>query len=268
MRRSERDEAAVLLRLPRRVQLCASRFLCAPSKGPWFQYTANASTAEAHRCSRQLTNARRMTGMHRLQHPGCLKTPKQGLHSGVCTTRSATQSALLRLLQFTVRADCSQFCFLLHSMRFQCPACRSRPTANILQTSSLPLQANSRQFCRRKSSRAAMLWTRFLFSWTCSARDTLSQFLTDHAAKFVVLRHEHGRPVSRSESDLQGPNLGGRVPRQRIRTANPHLPSVPLGTAILSRRMPVTKIEQKLRRIRRSAWKQEERTSHDTLRNR
>lgn len=90
-------------------------------------------------------------------------------------------------------------------------------------------------------------------SGTCSASNTLSQFLTDLFRHFVILRrHEHGRPVSRSESDLQGPNLGGRFPSQRILGANPYLPSVPLGIAIPSRRMPGTEIEQDFTRIRRS----------------
>ncbi|KAF2628429.1 hypothetical protein BU25DRAFT_35680 [Macroventuria anomochaeta] len=159
--------------------------------------------------------------MHRLQHPGCLKTPKQGLHSGVCTTRSAMQPALLHLLQFTVRADCSQFCFCCTQCAFNVRHADLGP----LRISSTRRRRRRRRRCRQVpgcfdvASLAEQLCCGLLVpSRTCSAPNTLSQFLTDRAGKFVILRrHEHGRPVSRSESDLQGPNLGGRIPRQNFR---------------------------------------------------
>ena len=94
-----------------------------------------------------------------------------------------------------------------------------------------------------KSGWQATLWAFFVLSTSCLVIDTLLQFSTECTGKFVILRrHEHGRPVSRSEGDLQGPNLGRRVPRQRILGANLHLPSVPPGIAISSKRMPHTEI--------------------------
>jgi hypothetical protein len=99
--------------------------------------------------------------------------------------------------------------------------------------------------------------------------DTLSQFFTDCAGNFVILRrHEHGRPVFRSESDLQGPNFGGRDSETENSRCKSLFASVPLRIAIPSRTMPEV---PKLSRISREygGWPQRRdgRTSHNQLLN-
>jgi hypothetical protein len=101
----------------------------------------------------------------------------------------------------------SSVLLLLHSIRVQGPACRSRPTADGLEISTPVLQVSSRLSCHRKCSQNTALQAFLVLSGTCSAYSTLSQFLTGLSRNSVILRrHKHGRPVSRRKSDLQGPN--------------------------------------------------------------
>ena len=86
--------------------------------------------------------------------------------------------------------------------------------------------------------------------------DTLSQFLTEYAGNFVILRcYEHGRPVSRSESDLQGPNLGGRVPTENFRCKSLFALGSIWNCHSFKDDARGTEIEQGFTRLRRSASK-------------
>lgn len=84
----------------------------------------------------------------------------------------------------------------------------------------------------------------------------------------MLRRHEHGRPVSRCESDLQGPKLGGRTPRQRLFSANLYLPLVPLELPLLQGGCQVPRLSRILRGYGGVPEKQDDRTSHKALPNR
>jgi len=176
------------------------------------------------------------------------------------------QSALLHQLRFTVRTDCRRFCFCCIQYAFK-----------VRHADLDPQQMASRyrrQCCRSIPGclvivSVAELLHGGLSSWSsghvrfCS---TLSQFLPDLSKKFVILRrHEHGRPVSRRKSDLQGPKLGGRTPRQRLFGANLYWPSVPLELPLLQGGCQIPRLSRILRGYGGVPGKQDDRTPHKAL---
>lgn len=162
----------------------------------------------------------------------------------------------------------SSFLLLLHSQCIRDPARRSDPQEMTsrhrrLSRGSVPLS------CRRKCRQVIAWWVIFVLLGARSICSTLWQFLTCRFRDFVILRrHEHGRPVFRRESDLQGPKVGGRSPRQRLFGANLYLPSVPLQLPLLQGGCQVPRLSRILRGYGGVPEKQDDRTSHNALRNR
>lgn len=157
MRRSGRNEAAVSssLHQPRCIQpVCAPKLLCVMLSKHDFQGRNGLNCSHDDAATSEELLATRLA-MHHLPYPACLKTPK----------RACILSFVLRSLQCNLRCLISAIdraarlftlLLLLHSTRSQCPACRSRPTANGLQKSSPAPRASSRRPCRCKSSQEAI----------------------------------------------------------------------------------------------------------------
>lgn len=154
MRRSGRDEAAVLLRLPRRIQPANRRFRArCPRAVVSSSIVQRRNGAAAGGCSLPAAQL----GSSVFNTLDVSEPPTQGLHSGVCTTCSAMQSALLHLEHLRARPDYTVMTglLLLHSMHSHVRHADLGPLRRPLHTLSPPPQATSRLSRRRKSGRAA-----------------------------------------------------------------------------------------------------------------